>query len=367
MPKPYFRWIVGFLSLMVLTVLFSPSFVYIHTLLIFQLSGVLLLTYGVYVSFKAYLNKMDYSKVFLLGFVILLLGGVNDVLNLKYIVTTMEVFDYSCIIFIFVQAYGLATRSVWAFNQEEELTKYLDKKVVDRTEQLSKANVVKGKLLSIVSHDLRGPLTSLHGLLGLIQNEQIDRNEEKVLLKGVAKSLNSSMTLLDNILLWASSQLKSNSVIVKIEPLNMKLMADESIEPFLEDAKRKGITITNDMNSNCIALADKNMIKSVFRNLINNAIKFTLEYGTVSISCKNDNGNVVVMIADSGIGLSEELKENIFRSDEVKIRLGTSNEKGAGVGLILCEDLVSQMNGKIWAKPASEGPGSVFSFTLPLS
>lgn len=367
MPKLYFRWIVVFLSIMVLIVLFSPSFIYIHTLLIFQLSGVLLLTYGLYVAFMGYLNKMDFSMVFLLGFVILLLGGINDVLNLKFIITTMEVFDYSCIIFIFVQAYGLAIRSVRAINQEEELSKYLDKKVVERTEQLSKANVVKGKLLSIVSHDLRGPLTSLHGVLGLIQNEQLDRNEEKVLLKGVAKSLKSSMTLLDNILLWASSQLKSNSVIVKIEPLNMKLMADESIEPFLEDAERKGITITNELNTNCIALADKNMIKSVFRNLINNAIKFTLEYGTVKISCQKDNGNVVIMIADSGIGLSEELKENIFRSDEVKVRLGTSNEKGAGVGLILCEDLVTQMNGKIWAKPASEGPGSVFGFTLPLS
>ena len=325
-----------------------------------------LLASGVYVTFKAYINHVDYSLVFLLGLVILLIAGVNDVLNLKYIIYTREVFDYSCIIFIFIQAYGLANRSVKAFNQEEELTKYLDRKVADRTEQLSKANLVKGKLLSIVSHDLRGPLTSLHGLLGLIQDDRLERKEEKVLLKGIAKSLNSSMTLLDNILLWASSQLKLNAVQISIEPLRLKEIADDCITLFIEDANRKSITITNELNSECLALADRNMIKSVFRNLINNAIKFTLEHGVVTISCRKEKEHVVIMVTDTGIGLTEELKGNLFRSADVKSRLGTSNEKGAGVGLLLCEDLLSQMNGKIWTGSVLEGSGSVFSFSLPL-
>ena len=238
--------------------------------------------------------------------------------------------------------------------------------MADRTEQLSKANVVKGKLLSIVSHDLRGPLTSLHGLLGLIQDDRLERKEEKVLLKGLAKSLNSSMNLLDNILLWASSQLKSNSVKISIEPIEIKKMVDESIAPFIEYANQKNITITNNVTSECVALADKNMINSVLRNLINNAIKFTLEHGVVTISCRKETEQAIIMITDTGIGISGELIENFFRSNEVKTRLGTSNEKGAGVGLILCEDLVSQMNGKIWANPAAGDSGSVFSFSLPL-
>ncbi|MEQ6120418.1 sensor histidine kinase [Reichenbachiella sp. MALMAid0571] len=360
------RLVQGFFGVFVCIVALTPSYVYIHTLLIFQISGVLLLAYGVYVTFMAYQKQANYFIVFLFGFIILLIGGVNDVLNLKYIIYTREVFDYSCIIFIFSQACGLANKSVKAFNKEEQLSQHLDCKVAERTEQLSKANVVKGKLLSIVSHDLRGPLTSLHGLLGLIQDNQLDKKEEKKLFKGIAESLHSSMNLLDNILLWASSQLKSNSVQANIEPLKLTNLVDDSIKPFIHQANQKNIVIRSEVPAECKVMADKNMLKSVLRNLISNAIKFTLDHGSITISCGSEKDQTVIIITDTGIGLSEELEDNIFRSEVVNSRLGTSNEKGMGVGLILCEDLITQMNGRIWASSTPEQTGSIFSFSLPL-
>lgn len=363
--KKVYWFMICLFGILLSIVIFGPGNFITNTLLIFQVSGLLSTIYIMWVTFRAYTEKVEHSGVFLVGFVVLIIGITNDIMYFSFIYRTIEVFNYSCIIFIFTQAYELADRSVKAFNREEELSKSLDNKVSQRTEQLSKANVIKGKLLSIVSHDLRGPLTSLHGLLKLIDKEQIDKKEGKRLLNGIRQSLDSSLTLLDNILLWASSQLKSNTVQVAIERLELSALIQESILPFAHQASQKNITITSEIPEGVYVMGDKNMLKSVLRNLISNGIKFTLIDGFIRLSFSRENGQIVIFITDSGIGLPEDLKGKLFDIGMVKSRLGTSDERGAGVGLILCEDLIRQMDGKIWENSDPGQKGSTFSFSLP--
>ncbi len=362
--KSVYRFILSYFCLFLVYVLISPSGYISSSLLAFQVSGLVATIYVMWVTFRAYIERVAHSGVFLIGFAVLIAGIVNDIMYFNFIYRTMEVFNYSCIVFIFIQAYELASKSVKAFNREEELTRSLDRKVLQRTEQLSKANVVKGKLLSIVSHDLRGPLTSLYGLLGLVDRGQVGEKEAKRLFKGIRESMDASLVLLDNILLWASSQLKTNTVEASIEPLNVATLVDESIKPFAIQAARKKVTVKSEVPFDAYVMGDKDMLKSVVRNLVSNAIKFTQEGGCVCVFSKQEDKQLVVSVSDDGVGLSDEIKQTLFGNGMVKARFGTSEEKGAGIGLMLCDDLIRQMNGKIWVHPISDR-GSTFCFSLP--
>lgn len=364
--KPFVFWmfIAVFGSFAVLALITSSTFLS-KILFAHQLIGIISVFWIIYIAFKAYVDKVEHSGIYLLGFIVLLAGVINDFLYFSYIFRVTEVFNYTCIIFIFTQAYNLADRSVKAFNREEELTRALDQKVSERTEQLSKANVVKGKLLSIVSHDLRGPLTSLHGLMELAEGNHLEKKEEKSLLKSIKQSLDSSLLLLDNILSWASSQLQANAVNPQLEPLDVDNLISESISPYAHNFEEKNITLKKTVGKNNMILADRNMMKSVLRNLISNALKYSYENSAITMSAEYVRGTVLISISDEGIGIPEGLKQLLDGGNWAKSRLGTANEKGVGVGLLLCTDLLNQMNSKLVYMSNSGGKGCVFSFSLP--
>lgn len=364
--KPIIFWFFfGIFSLFaVLGLLASLSFIS-KVLLFYQILGIISVSWIIYITFKAYIDKVPHSGIFLLGFIVLLAGVINDFLYFSYIFRVTEVFNYSCIIFIFTQAYNLADRSVKAFNREEELSKALDQKVSERTEQLSKANVVKGKLLSIVSHDLRGPLTSLHGLMELADGDHLDQKEEKRLFKSIKQSLDSSLTLLDNILAWASSQLQSNSVSPQLEPLDIENSINDSVSPYAQNLDKKNIKMKILVGKDNIVLADKNMLKSVLRNIISNAMKYSFENSIITISTKYIGERILISIADEGIGIPKEMIDLLNGSNWAKSRRGTANETGVGVGLLLCADLLNQMKSNLTYGPNMDNKGCIFSFSLP--
>jgi signal transduction histidine kinase len=177
------------------------------------------------------------------------------------------------IVFLLFQSLALSIRFATALRDVEELTHALEKRVEKRTEELSRANLVKDKLFSIISHDLRSPLNSLRGLLDLTNKDGITPNEIKLLLPSIRQNLNGSLQLLDNLLNWASSQMKG--VKTKAEQFKLTPIIEENLNLYKTIAKNKDVKLINRVASQVEVIADANITKLIIRNLVSNAIKFT--------------------------------------------------------------------------------------------
>jgi signal transduction histidine kinase len=354
-------------SLQILSTLFVPFYWHSYVLPVYQFFGAAVAFYTLFISFRLFRGGNRLAQIFFIGHLILVVGIVNDILHFNFIARGMEVLGYSSMVFLFIQIYALARRSTLAINSSEDLSVSLEEKVYQRTEQLSKANIVKGKLLSIISHDLRSPLASLSGFLNVMNNGGISKKEQKTLLEKLKSSIDESTSLLDSLLNWASKQLESTQLGMNLEWVNLYDASKESIEQFGTRTEEKNILIKNFIGPDSEAVADRNMLKSVIRNLLANAIKFTPEGGVIRISSKKEDNKMVISVTDSGIGLPEKLRSSLFDLNLARSRMGTRSEKGAGIGLILCKDFVNQMGGEIWVEDRNNGVhGSIFSFSLPL-
>lgn len=232
-----------------------------------------------------------------------------------------------------------------------------------QNDELRKLNATKDKFFSIIGHDLKGPVNSLMSFSGLLKNhaEHISKDEIRMIAGDLDKSLKNTYSLLDNLLEWSLSQ--TNQIDYNFELFDITELINENLDLFESQAKNKNITIeTNIFSLN--VWADKNCVNTVIRNLLSNAIKFTRERGEVKISVKELKGEVIISVADNGIGMDKETTQNIFSLDKKTGSLGTAKEKGTGLGLILCKEFVGKNNGRIWAR-SEEGKGTIFSFSLP--
>lgn len=235
--------------------------------------------------------------------------------------------------------------------------------IQEQAQQLSELNNLKDKLFSIISHDLRSPLGSLVTLLNLTQQGYFTEEGFKEVIDELSKNVGYTSELLENLLKWAQSQMQG----LKVTPSYFKLheVAESKFALYSEQAQNKGITLSNMINDDIMAYADSAMIELVFRNLIANAIKFCDSGSTIMASASILNDNVLVSVTDTGTGISPENLEKLFGREIFSTR-GTSNEKGTGLGLLLCKDFVNLNGGTIWAKSV-HGVGSEFFFTIPLS
>jgi PAS domain S-box-containing protein len=236
--------------------------------------------------------------------------------------------------------------------------------------RLFELNATKDKFFSIISHDLRSPFTSILGL-SYILIEQIQNKDYEGLEKYATIMQDASkraMDLLMNLLEWSRSQ--SGRIDFYPEYLKINTLLDEVVELFYSSSIQKSITITKNMPNNFLVHADKAMIGSVFRNLVSNAIKFTNRGGKIVISIEQHNRELVVSIADNGIGISEDLLPKLFRIEESASTEGTNNEHGTGLGLILSKGFIEKHGGRIWVESKSDGTsdekGSTFKFSLPM-
>lgn len=231
-------------------------------------------------------------------------------------------------------------------------------------EELKKLNKLKDNIFSIISHDVRSPLATLDGLLQLFDDDQHILSEEELReYTGVVRlELNKVQTLLDNLLYWAKSQLanmqdtKSNVDVYEI--------TQEVLSLFEERTKKKKLNLHNNIDPDYVIYADKNMLSFVIRNLLANAIKYTLDEGIITINAEFLIDSVKVSIKDNGIGMRSETLENLFKDRTVDTQTGTSGEMGTGLGLVLCKDLIEQSGGSISVKSVL-GEGSEFIFIIP--
>lgn len=257
------------------------------------------------------------------------------------------------------------TGYLWQYRDITE-RKLIEKKLKEQTELLNELNRTKDKFFTIIAHDLKGPFNSILGLTDLLVTEYDNISEEERLsfIKLLHSSSNSTYKLLENLLEWA--RLQRGHIDIQPEELNLAGLVNESIEPSLHNAAQKGITVIQNIEDHISVMADDNSIKTVIRNLFSNAIKYTPNGGFVEFNALQNENDIEISIADTGIGMSPDRISKLFRIETSHSRLGTNDESGTGLGLILCKDIVAKNDGKIWVE-SEPGKGSVFKFSIPVN
>lgn len=243
--------------------------------------------------------------------------------------------------------------------------KQAEKKLQEYAEELKKINNSKDKFFSIIAHDLKNPFITLLGLTEALLEDYYEMADAEILeyISQLRKTSKSTYQLLENLLQWSRSQTGR----LKIEPSKFDIytITEEVFNLISTAALAKKIKLQNNIKHNELVYADREMIKTVLRNLLANAIKFTPDGGEISISNQIDNNQMIIHIMDNGIGIDKDLLHNIFSIDRNYSTPGTKNEEGTGLGLILCKEFVEKNHGKIWVE-SEAGKGSQFSFTLPI-
>jgi signal transduction histidine kinase len=235
------------------------------------------------------------------------------------------------------------------------------KETEKKSEELERLNQVKDKFFSIISHDLRSPINALSGLLDLLDKGAVTPDELPKHIRELRTRFNHTRALLNNLLDWTLLQM--DKLNLQKGKIDLKKLVDENIQ-LLSDTPGKKIQLINDVAPHTIGYADSNTINLVIRNLITNAIKFTNDKGEVRVSAVSQGNEWVVSVKDNGVGMATEILRILFDKTSPYTTRGTANEKGTGLGLILCKEFVEKNGGRIWVESA-EDYGSSFYFTLP--
>ncbi len=242
--------------------------------------------------------------------------------------------------------------------------KYIQDQLSKTNEEIRLANENKDKLLSIIAHDLRNPFSVLITFSKLIMDSYDDFSKEDILtyMKSFYDTSKQGFNLLDNLLKWSKSQ--TGKMEIEHELLDMNDLAEETITLLNSQAFNKNIKLLNKIPKGLYAYADTNMILTVLRNLISNAIKFTEKGGTVTASGEKQGQKILIHISDTGVGIAEEDIPKIFRIDIKHSTKGTSGEQGTGLGIILCKEFIEKNNGELKVQ-SKLNKGTTFTFTLP--
>lgn len=255
--------------------------------------------------------------------------------------------------------------TIIAQNEElKELNASLEHKVEERTKELQALNATKDKFFSIIAHDLKNPFNTLMGFSELImENIDIyDKDKIQEFNKIIFNTSKNSYILLENLLEWSRSQ--TGTIKMDPEPLNIYELIKLSLGLLENHASKKQIMLQNESMPNTKVYADKNMILTVLRNIMSNAIKYTEENGSITIETQDLGNMLEISIQDTGVGIKEENIDKLFRIDMNYTTKGTAEESGTGLGLILCKEFVEKNHGAILVE-STYGEGSKFIIRLP--
>jgi signal transduction histidine kinase len=226
-------------------------------------------------------------------------------------------------------------------------------------------NASKDRFFSIIAHDLRNPFNSLLGILEILLEDydSLDNDERKEYLKILNNSSNKLFKLLLELLQWA--RLQTSGIDCVYTKLDLSKLLGKELSNLDEQSRNKNINISIDIPENSIVDADEDMVSTVIRNLISNAIKFTPKNGKIEVRVNKEGEMLRFSIKDNGVGMSTEILGKLFKIEEKITSVGTNQEVGTGLGLILCKEFIEKNNGEIMVT-SLEGEGSTFSFTLPI-
>lgn len=229
---------------------------------------------------------------------------------------------------------------------------------------LQHLNATKDKLFSIIAHDLRSPFNSILGYSQYLRENirKLEVEESEKCLDIINSSAHSTLTLLVNLLSWAKNQTGQTSY--NPEKIRLHNIVNEVVDFSGSSAKIKNIMLDHNISNEITIYADRNMLKTIFQNLISNAVKFTNPDGMINISALPYSEHVEITVSDTGVGIAKSAIKNLFTL-ETNASTGTLNETGSGLGLVICREFVEKQGGKIWVE-SKVGKGSRFKFTLPL-
>lgn len=237
-------------------------------------------------------------------------------------------------------------------------------KIEEIARELEKVNKTKDRFFSIIAHDLKNPFNTLIGFSSLLKSniDYFDKEKLVQIATTINDTSNRTYNLLENLLDWSRSQ--TNTIHFEPEHIHLNLLVMDTINLLKSQAEKKNVELINKLDQDLHVFADFNMVNTVLRNLISNALKFT-ENGSVAVSCQMNQTFCSISIEDTGIGISPDSLEKLFRIDKSISTTGTKGEIGTGIGLILCKEFVLRNKGTIFVESQVK-KGSKFTFTLPL-
>lgn len=241
----------------------------------------------------------------------------------------------------------------------------LNLKLEESEERLKELNASKDKFFSIIAHDLKSPFTSFLGLTELLAEDigEMDIEEVKILLLELNQNAQNVYSLLENLLSW--SRVQTGRMDFSPEIISPFEVEEKISSLFGQALAQKGISYTSSVAASQLMYADRNMVETVLRNLVSNAIKFTHSGDEIMVAASDKGDFVEFMVKDSGVGIDEDNMKKLFRIDKSHTTLGTNNEKGTGLGLTLCKELIERCHGTIRVE-SKAGEGTSFFFTVPV-
>ncbi len=372
----------------------TPVSIFSYTMLLFLPIVVAVLAYYLVRSIISAFKEGGYRILIALGFGALLLGVINDIsvsVGQKIIVSEY-ILSYSLILFILVQVIILIYRWFESTQKEKKLldeiefvNKNLENIVIERTTELTnqkgelekqkkvtdtknreleKTISTKNRIFSIIAHDLKSPVLNLSMMIEHLKNSN-DPEVQQSVINSISQQAGFAGNLIENLLIWGEQQY--NRIEYKPEHINLTDLVLENFNLLREPADRKKIKMTYSHKGNPTAICDKDLINIVLRNLISNAVKFTNKMGSIYVSVEEPSikdGMIYLKIKDNGVGMSQEKLDKILQDEIVESTRGTDDEKGTGLGLQLCKDLININKGSISVK-SEPGRGTTISIMLP--
>lgn len=321
-------------------------------------------------------------RMVLTGFtdVAAIIDAINSGKVYRYITKPWDKDELKVTIDNALEALNLRKNNQALIQELKETNEQLEQKVVARTAELEKVlaaineqkheleelNATKDKFFSIVAHDLRTPVSSLAGFSAMLSKygDQMSSEEISKFSKDLHKSVKNALSLVENLLTWARTQMDKMEHSPKAVGINA--LVEEAIAQLENSAKDKEISLTKEFTAEQQVFADENHLRLILRNMITNAIKFTPEGGSITVATSQPGkGKAVLRVEDTGVGMNEEKLAKLFKIGDANSTSGTAGEKGTGLGLVLCKEFVEKNGGEIRVSSA-EGKGTTFSIELDL-
>ena len=364
--KPIF-FFVGLATVMCLTVLATHQPTYGSLLEVCHGALLLAFVYAVYSVSRAWKSGNKDAKIILFGVLASFPFILTEILKNSVLypvdIQFMYPVEMGVLVFLLFQVYLLANHYSKSYKKLEILNLDLEKVVAERTRQLTTANTVKDRLLSVMSHDVKSPLNSLRGILQVFSTGAISQEEFRKFALHIEDDLNKTNLLVENILFWTASQLKG--IQVKKESFDLQALIEENLNLVQRIADNKKVVIHHNAPKNMKAVADKNILNLVLRNLLANAIKYSFEGGEIQILVKVENRSLSIQVKDKGVGMDEATMQTVLGHAGAASTSGTDDEKGTGMGLALCREFVLKAGGQMTVE-SSKGQGSTFSILMPV-
>jgi signal transduction histidine kinase len=326
--------IMGFVSSFILIVALGPASWYLLWIIlhIVLVSGLIILEYFNVGSYDQYVTREDHFLDVGLSFIVCIL--------------------YMYLVILYIRNNYL---------REKKLAEQYAASILAQNKELDELNQVKNRLFSIISHDLRTPLNSIQGYLEVLNSHSFSEEEKSKIQEQLLGLTRYTQDMLFNLITWSKSQLSGSTV--ELQVVNVHSMLAATMDMLQVVAGRKGIGLTSVIDAGLQAKANADMLQLVVRNMVHNAIKFTNAGGHITVEAHKRGEETLIMVRDNGIGIPLDKQAEIF-SSKLKSAYGTNKEKGIGLGLYLCRELVELQGGHI-GFTSTPGAGSSFFFALP--